>query len=118
MYRLSTYHFYVLGPFRAAGVVCCVQAGWCSESGVARRFTGHFRVIQQFSVRLHSIQRALISIEHALNCAGFVVLLPQVLDDVPGIGRVAKAAPEYDGPTFGVLPRPTHLSRVRFHRIP
>jgi len=24
----------------------------------------------------------------------------QVLDDVPGIGRVAKAAPEYDGPTF------------------
>ena len=24
----------------------------------------------------------------------------QVLDNVPGIGRVAKAAPEYDGPTF------------------
>ena len=43
---------------------------------------------------------------------GFVVLLPQVLDDVPGIGRVAKAAPEYDGPTFGALPRPMHLSRV------
>ena len=73
MYHLSTYDFYVLCPFRAAGVVCCVQAGWCSEPGVARRFTGHFRVIQHFSARLHSIQRALKSIEHALNwIRGFV----------------------------------------------
>jgi hypothetical protein len=39
-------------------------------------------------------------------------LCVQVLDDVPGIGRVAKAAPEYDGPTFSEF-----LSHPRLHAL-